>query len=363
MSGELALVKETVQFMITMLTDADQLSVVTFGSASKVVFPPTLMTPMNRSMASNRVAQIEVDGATFLSGGLMTGIDQLYLCTRADSVKSLMLFTDGEPTSGIKGPAELGAAAAQALAKKDHTKNASIYTFGYASHHNAALLRACADSCRGMYYFVQNSSTIKTAFGDCLGGLLSVVARDIVLHIHPVKGVVVKKLMTKFASKVGSDGHYEISVGELYADERRNIPILLQIPSQSAASTSAAPVCHIQVKFIDAVRKFNLTLDASIAVSRPEGAKVPQDRTPQSKELDEQRNRITVAEYVFPYLYPAIISASYVFHLLLGLLNAPPNLATVVRSARPGLCSREPWMTSTYPSRVRVTFRSSWFAT
>lgn len=290
--------------MISSLGDNDRLSIVTFGSSSTVALHPTYINVSNRSVALAAVRAIEVNGATFLSGGLMSGIAQLRLCNRPESVKSVMLFTDGEPTSGIKEPQELGDAAFEAMSEREWTKTGSIYTFGYGNYHNAALLRAVADTCRGMYYFVQNNAAIKAAFGECLGGLLSVVARDVVLHVHPVKGVSVKKVMTKFPSTVASDGHYEISVGELYADERRNIPILLGIPKLAAVSAAKEAVCHLKIKYIDVVKKFNLTLEDSISLGRPEGAKIPVDRTPQSKALDEQRNRITVAECALDLTVP-----------------------------------------------------------
>lgn len=238
-------------------------------------------------------------------------------------------FTDGEPTSGIREPAELGAAASKALSKFEWTKNGSIYTFGYGSSHNAALLRGCADACRGMYYFVQNTSAIKPSFGDCLGGLLSVVARDVVIHVHPIKGVSVSKVMTKFPHKTAADGHLEISLGELYADEKRNIPILLRVPALQAEDLTSSAVCHLKVKFIDVVRKFNLTADASVSISRPVGATISKERTPESKQLDEQRNRITVAECVLSPL--PVCTFPYAFFLFLGPSRELPSLEMLER--------------------------------
>lgn len=102
-----------------------------------------------------------------------------------------------------------------------------------------------------MYYFVQNAQHINTAFGDCLGGLLTVVARDVVLSLHPSKGVSINKLMCQFSHRQFPDGHVEITIGELYAEERRNIPFQLEIPQLSAAAPELAPIVHLQVKYID----------------------------------------------------------------------------------------------------------------
>jgi hypothetical protein len=147
-----------------------------------------------------------------------------------------------------------------------------------------------------MYYFVQNSESIRTAFADCLGGLLTVAAKDIVLYIHPAKGVSIKKVMTKFDHRIQTDC-VEVSIGDMYSEESRNIQVLFTIPKLSAAQPTAAPIAHFTVKYIDAIRRFNLKLEADVEISRPNQKEIKEEeQTPQSMEIDEQRNRIIVAD-------------------------------------------------------------------
>jgi len=50
------------------------------------------------------------------------------------------------------------------------------------------------------------------------------------------------------------------------------------------------------IRFIDVAKRFNLTVDSEVSVTRPEPSSLPADPTPQSAELDEHRNRVLVAE-------------------------------------------------------------------
>ena len=52
----------------------------------------------------------------------------------------------------------------------------SVHCFGYGTDANVALLSRVAEIGGGSYFFIEEEPSIFTAFGDCLGGLLSTVA-------------------------------------------------------------------------------------------------------------------------------------------------------------------------------------------
>jgi Mg-chelatase subunit ChlD len=47
------------------------------------------------------VEKIQIEGSTFLSGGLFLGVDQLMTSQEPNNIRTVLLFTDGEPTDGI----------------------------------------------------------------------------------------------------------------------------------------------------------------------------------------------------------------------------------------------------------------------
>jgi hypothetical protein len=55
----------------------------------------------------------------------------------------------------------------------------NVFTFGYGADHSAEALTGIAEAGRGVYYFLETTEQVATAFGDCLGGLVSVVAQNV----------------------------------------------------------------------------------------------------------------------------------------------------------------------------------------
>jgi hypothetical protein len=90
-------------------------------------------------------------------------------------VRTCMLMTDGQANSGLRTAAEI----VPALANMIRETGVTLHTFGYGSDHDSEILRALSTAGGGSYYFVEGVDTIRCAFGDCLGGILSVVAQNL----------------------------------------------------------------------------------------------------------------------------------------------------------------------------------------
>ncbi len=58
-----------------------------------------------------------------------------------------------------------------------------------------------AEAGRGLYYYIENSENIPESFADCIGGLLSVVAQNIVLKIKPLNETIILDVMAKYPKK------------------------------------------------------------------------------------------------------------------------------------------------------------------
>ena len=54
-------------------------------------------------------------------------------------------------------------------------KQVRIFTFGFGSDHDEKLLLDIASAGQGSYYYIKKEDQIAAAFGDALGGLLSVI--------------------------------------------------------------------------------------------------------------------------------------------------------------------------------------------
>ena len=99
----------------------------------------------------------------------------------ATKVESVLLFTDGKANYGITNPKTLEKAARNTIMQI--ARNTNLFTFGYGTEHDANMLRTIAEAGNGLFYFIENQESIPESFCDCLGGLLSVAAQNLVLTL------------------------------------------------------------------------------------------------------------------------------------------------------------------------------------
>jgi len=218
MSGEpMTLVKETLVFMVSQLKQGDRLSLVTFGDDASLVFSLTDMNEDGKAKALRDISGLRADGWTHLSGGVFSGLDQLASrdASTSNAVSSILVFTDGQANRGITDVNALVRAVVNRMdaivsvpsaasnsgtlsstssmssstsfsssnaASKKAPSSLSLHTFGFSQNHNPELLTRLAEAANGVFYYIPNVGKIPEVFADCLGGLLSVVAMNVVLE-------------------------------------------------------------------------------------------------------------------------------------------------------------------------------------
>lgn len=116
------------------------------------------------------------------------------------TITSVLLLTDGRANEGISRSEELISAYKEIAAKKP---NCTLFTFGYGNDHDDKLLKNLSEHGKGIYYCmlpglvidctdshsdVEKEDDIPSAFADCLGGLISVVAQNLKLTFTPLSG-------------------------------------------------------------------------------------------------------------------------------------------------------------------------------
>eukprot|EP01098_Paradermamoeba_levis_P006410 TRINITY_DN2657_c0_g2_i1.p1 TRINITY_DN2657_c0_g2~~TRINITY_DN2657_c0_g2_i1.p1 ORF type:complete len:141 (-),score=39.00 TRINITY_DN2657_c0_g2_i1:295-717(-) len=106
----------------------------------------------------------------------------------------------------------------------------------FGSDHSPTMLKEVADAGNGIYYFIEKNDFIASAFADCFGGLLSTSAQSLILRIETLNGVSIQKLYSKFKTRVISEGTcYQLELGDLQAEEKRDIMIMVNLPSVSSS--------------------------------------------------------------------------------------------------------------------------------
>jgi len=107
----------------------------------------------------------------------------------------------------------------------------TINTFGFGADHNNQLLNKIAESFDGMYYYMENEEAIVSGFANCLGGMLSTVAQEITLTVHPAVGVTGLKVHKTDHVTQNKDGSIQVVVGDIQAEENQDVVISGSLPA------------------------------------------------------------------------------------------------------------------------------------
>lgn len=147
-------------------------------------------------------------------------------------VRSTFLFTDGLANVAFRGTKNLCKSARSKLEQLGDSRCA-ISTFGFGEEHSPELLEQLARLGGGTYSFIEDEDQLAQAFGEALGGLLSTTHQNARLTLTLAPGVELARACTDFPVQVCDDAGgqtVDIELGDLYAEERRDILVHLRIP-------------------------------------------------------------------------------------------------------------------------------------
>lgn len=223
-------VKKSMNFILPFLTAEDQISLVTFDDAAKMYIQKSSVTPENKQALEYKIQQINSDGSTNMSEGLLTAA-RVFEQPATDTIErkqGLIVLTDGHANVGIRDEAQLlQLVRTQILAK---FPGLSLTTVAYGADHNADLLSKMSIEGGGSYNIVKNLEDVASVFGEILGGLLSISAQMVEVNFPP--SVVVDTIYPK---EVLEGGVTRVRIGDLYA-EAEQVVLFRSSPDQG-------PIC------------------------------------------------------------------------------------------------------------------------
>jgi len=342
MSGEkMQTMKQTLTFLVSKgLQNGDSLAIVSFDDTVETRLELTTMDGTGKAKALKAIGQLHPGRTTNLSGGLLQGIDLLQRAPApgGGSTRAVLLFTDGIANVGIRDGPGIVAAAHGAMAGAASSAPMTLFTFGFGSDHNEDMLRALADTSNGLYYFLDRAETIPQAFADCLGGLVAVVAQNTTLRLEPAPGVAIPHVHSAYkqtpvpqpgmapqpatapqpppqpvpqrapqpaeaaAAAAAAGGAIELSLGDVYAEEEKDLVLQLSLPALAAplaegegeAGEGGGAVClKATLRYYSVPASRFETSEATLTIQRPAATPAQQ---PLNEKLEEQRVRVNVAE-------------------------------------------------------------------
>eukprot|EP01111_Echinosteliopsis_oligospora_P003052 TRINITY_DN1491_c0_g1_i3.p1 TRINITY_DN1491_c0_g1~~TRINITY_DN1491_c0_g1_i3.p1 ORF type:complete len:262 (+),score=74.39 TRINITY_DN1491_c0_g1_i3:449-1234(+) len=154
------------------------------------------------------------------------------------------------------------------------------------------MLKKVAETTNGTYYYVDQEESIARSFGDCIGGLSSVVGQNIVLSLDAATGVTIKKVMSGFVTNAVTPSlSYEVTIPDLQSEEKRDILVSVEVPATDEP-VSVFPVLKATVAYQNVVSKQHDSQFTLFCIDRP----VSPASFPPNIALDKQHNRIIVAD-------------------------------------------------------------------
>jgi len=177
-----------------------------------------------------------------------------------------------------------------------------VNCFGFGAGHDAKLMGAIAEAGSGMYFYIESADTIASSFADCLGGLLSVVAQNIVITLRPSANITIGTVQTTFPV-TKSNEITTITLRDLQSEEHRDIVVEVNLPKcaidASAHSTEDADYSMLllkaQVSYSNTISGAKAETTATLSVHRPPSDSPLLRDVQTDKELLKQRNRIAAA--------------------------------------------------------------------
>jgi hypothetical protein len=219
--------------------------------------------------------------------------------TDGSVVRSTFLFTDGLANVGITQVDQLCRAAENKLGELCENC-CTLSTFGFGADHNADLLQNLANIGAGVYSYVESEDQIGQAFGEALGGLLTTTHQNVKLSLELAPAVVVQKTCTDYAvegpsASSGGANVLSIAIGDLFAEERRDILIALTLPAAVHEGPGAVGQLQATGFSLLSCHTENTTVE-QICVERTDGATAARSPGDCHEQVMRQRNRYIATE-------------------------------------------------------------------
>jgi uncharacterized protein YegL len=274
--GKIQELKRAVLFVLEQSQANDRVAVVAFNHEARRQLRLVRVRNDARCEAMEAVMRLTAGGGTDIAAGIGLGLDVLEQRRQRNQVVAMMLLTDGQD-GAARRQLPLLLARAQSL-------RCSLYVYGVGDDHDSRLLNDIAEQARTPYTFLVDSHATIAAFAGLLGGLSSIVAQQVELHI--CLSAALKQVHTPFEVQ-RHETTLRITIPDLFAEERRDVLLEVVAPSQPM-------LLEAKLRYSD------LVAGGAVSTSPlPLIAEITEDSQPEMEpdaEVADQRDRYQVAQ-------------------------------------------------------------------
>jgi Ca-activated chloride channel family protein len=167
-----------------------------------------------------------------------------------------LLFTDGEPTAGIK---DFSSIVGQVAEQK--SRGITLTALGFGMDYNEELLASIAKRSGGNYYYITRPELIPEIFRKELETLMNIVARNVKMRVHTSRWVQVRQIY----NKLPAFGHRsaEVTLADLERGQTQTAIIELELGNRPGGTYRVAKV---EVVYDDSVTAASESVSADVIV-------------------------------------------------------------------------------------------------
>ena len=221
--------RKALNSLIDQLREGDIFSLVIYDDVVEVLHRAQRVG--NTERLKGLVERVSPRGSTNLGGGMVEGFRQVERHARKEFVNRVILLSDGLANQGVTDPHELNR-----IARRYRGKSISLTTMGVGVDYNENLMVGLSESGGGSYYFIESPRTLASIMRKEFNLLSSVVAQNARIELRPARGVCLVDVIG-YEHKIEGD-RLEIPVGDLYAGDRQELTVELDIPEGSGTFTA-----------------------------------------------------------------------------------------------------------------------------
>ncbi|HEX4419541.1 MAG TPA: FHA domain-containing protein [Kofleriaceae bacterium] len=228
----IAHVLRSCELLADLLTERDQLAIVTFSDHGGVRCGLTTMDAAGRVQVGRVLHGVATDGQTNLHGGLEVAAGVL-MTAPAGLRRVMVVMSDGQPNIGLAAPNE--------LASYVTGLKLAVSSLGFGLQHDENVLAALATAGSGRYAYIPDPVLARVDLARAALAHGGIIADQLELRIEPAEGVELLQIVPATPLRVGGKG-LATPIGDVFVDEGRALAIELLLTLRSGATGRLAAI-------------------------------------------------------------------------------------------------------------------------
>jgi Mg-chelatase subunit ChlD len=261
-------VKKSLRLMVEHMSPGDFLTLIEYDSEVRRSLSRTETDSRSKQTIFHAIGMMQPSGMTNFSIALGSALESARKTEgTSGSVRRIIFFTDGCPTSGNtsadylirfckRPPTGWGITTMGYGLASDASANTDLIldSCGMGGEVNLSLLEKMAEAGEGNFYYMSDADTAARAFATELGGLITTVAQDIKIAVEAEPSRIEVTEILEDLDVQDTVDSLAVRVPDLMADETRFITLAVKCKKRGVPDElHAEAIARITVHFLDAV--------------------------------------------------------------------------------------------------------------